>query len=223
MIVAIDGPAGSGKSSTARVLASRLGLMYLDTGAMYRAVALLFIRNKIDPESDDIEQFLAKHSIRIAFRDRSMGVFIDAEDVTSLIRTARVTELSSRVSMLPIVRTKLVAEQRRMAKEQVAVGSGVVMEGRDIGTVVFPNADIKFFLEATPRERARRRVLQIRSNNGEADFDQVLAEINERDARDVSRSASPLAKADDAMVVDTTRLSFDEQVALLERLIRERE
>jgi len=223
VIIAIDGPAGSGKSSTARALAKRLGLMYLDTGAMYRAVALLFLRNGIEPESEEIDQLLADHSIRIASIDDSMKVFIDSNDVTPFIRTAQVTELSSRVSALPLVRTKLVAEQRRMAREQVDLGSGVVMEGRDIGTVVFPNADIKFFLEAAPEERARRRVQQIRDHKGAADYDEILIEINARDSRDETRSASPLTKAKDAISVDTTSLSFNQQVAMLERLIRERE
>ncbi len=197
--------------------------MYLDTGAMYRAVALLFIRSEIEPESEKVDQLLANHSIRIAWLSDSMRVYIDSEDVTSFIRTPRITELSSRVSALPAVRTKLVAEQRKMAREQVSRGSGVVMEGRDIGTVVFPNADVKIYLGAEAEERASRRVRQIRENGGKADFDQILAEIKARDARDETRSTSPLAKADDAVYVDTTDLSFDEQVAMLEDLIRERE
>lgn len=222
MIVAIDGPAGSGKSSTARALASRLDLVYLDTGAMYRAVALLFLRNGIEPDDGNVPQLLEDHSIGMSCIDNTMRVCIDSEDVTSLIRTARVTELSSRVSTLPSVRRKLVAEQRRMAEIQLKSGRGVVMEGRDIGTVVFPAADIKFYLEANAEERARRRVLQIRDAKGDADTDQILKEIRARDERDSSRSVSPLVQAEDAIRIDTTTLSFTEQVDLMERLIRER-
>ena len=222
MIVAIDGPAGSGKSSTARLLAEKLGFLYLDTGSMYRAVALQFQRLGTVVTDDRIHQILESLSIEIVSDSSGMHVLLNGEDVTHNIRSKQVTDFSSKVSAIPEVRDKLVAEQRRMAMSAEENGSGVVMEGRDIGTVVFPDADIKFFLVAAPEERAKRRVLQKEESGETADYAQILTDIKNRDERDSTRQTSPLRQAEDAIMVDTTTLSFEEQVGIMESAIRER-
>jgi len=222
VIVAIDGPAGSGKSSTARLLAKKLGFIYLDTGSMYRAIALLFQRLGIEPGDSRIAEILDTTCIEIRYDEGVMHVLLDEEDVSDSIRSTAITELSSRISTIDVVREKLVAEQRRMAMTCEQDGGGVVMEGRDIGTVVFPDAEVKFFLVADASERARRRLLQYEESGIDADYDQILADIVDRDIRDTSRKNSPLKQAEDAKVIDTTHLSFDEQVTIMEAAIRER-
>jgi cytidylate kinase len=196
MLIAIDGPAGAGKSTVARAVADALGFTYLDTGAMYRCVALAELRGAGDPLECEIE----------------LGdeVTLDGEDVSDAIRTAEVSERASQVAARPEVRAHLVALQRDM------IGRGdYVAEGRDIGTVVAPDAELKVFLTASPEERARRRAEQLG-----VDVAQVLAEQRERDMRDTTREHSPLQPADDAQRVDTTGLSIDEVVAKIAGLVR---
>lgn len=219
MIIAIDGPAGSGKSSTARAVARELGLLYLDTGAMYRAVALAFLRAGRRATPEAAADLLAGVHIGIAYVDGDMRVFLNDEDVSAAIRQPEVGQMASRVSTLRAVRDKLVAEQRRIGRGHP---EGVVLDGRDIGTVVFPDADLKIFMVADPDVRARRRLQDLRAQGHEATFEDVLREIEGRDRQDRERDLAPLRRADDAVTLDTTGRRFDEQVQFVVQKARER-
>jgi CMP/dCMP kinase len=211
MIIAIDGPAGSGKSTLGRMLARALNLLYIDTGSMYRAIALAVIDAELDPSNTGAVADLAQHAdIDLEGDPDSLKVWLEGRDVTERIRDDDVTEMSSVVSTIPGVRRAMVARQREMGRR------GAVMNGRDIGTVVFPDADVKFFLDAVPAERAERRFKEDQLVNSDATFSQTLAEINERDRRDSTRADSPLKIADDAIVIDSTGLSID---AVFERMM----
>jgi cytidylate kinase len=206
MIIAIDGPSASGKSTLGRMLARALKLLYIDTGSMYRAVALAVIDAEIDPRDKDAVSALADE-IEIDLRGDpdSLSVLLNGHDVTNQIRTEKVTEMSSVVSTIPGVRRAMVARQRAIGKR------GAVLNGRDIGTVVFPDADVKFFLTAGPEERAERRYKEDQMTAASsATFAETLSDINERDRRDSSRADSPLKVADDAIVIDSTGKSIDE-------------
>jgi len=206
MIIAIDGPSASGKSTLGRMLARALKLLYIDTGSMYRAVALAVIDAEIDPGDKDAVSALADE-IEIDLRGDpdSLSVLLNGHDVTNQIRTEKVTEMSSVVSTIPGVRRAMVARQRAIGKR------GAVLNGRDIGTVVFPDADVKFFLTAGPEERAERRYKEDQMTAASsATFAETLSDINERDRRDSSRADSPLKVADDAIVIDSTGKSIDE-------------
>jgi cytidylate kinase len=199
-VIAIDGPAGSGKSTVARALAERLGLDYLDTGAMYRSVAFAVIQRNVDPDdADAIGSLAAKVAIEVAER-----VTVDGVDATVEIRGPEVTRLVSAVAANPLVRKEMVQRQREWAE---AHGGGVV-EGRDIGSVVFPDAELKIFLTASDEERASRRSKEVL----ELDYDEVAAAIAKRDYLDSTRAASPLTKAPDAVEIDTSTLSVEEIV-----------
>lgn len=206
-IIAIDGPAGAGKSTVARALAARLGLQYLDTGAMYRAVTWAAMRRGIDVTDVDRVAALAE-DLPLEVGDR--GVLVDGFDATIEIRSPEVTAAVSAVAANSRVRTELVKRQRRWATER----GGGVLEGRDIGSVVFPNAELKLHLTASPRVRAERRGAEIG-----ADVDRIEAEILRRDHYDSSRVDSPLVQADGSVVVDTTGLSIDEVLERIERLL----
>lgn len=204
MIIAIDGPSGSGKSTLGRMLARALNLLYIDTGSMYRAVALAAIEASLDPADKDAVADLAQRiDIDLQGDPDSLKVSLAGRDVTEQIRTETVTEMSSIVSSIPGVRRAMVARQREMGKR------GAVLNGRDIGTVVFPDADIKFFLTAAPAERAERRFQEDLLTNSSVTLEQTLAEMVERDQRDSTRADSPLKIADDAVVVDSTGLSIN--------------
>ena len=206
MIIAIDGPSGSGKSTLGRMLARALKLLYIDTGSMYRAVALATIDTEIDPADKEAVTALAE-DIEIDLRGDpdSLSVLLNGHDVTEKIRTESVTEMSSVVSTIPGVRRAMVARQRAIGKR------GAVLSGRDIGTVVFPDADVKFFLTAAPEERAERRYKEDQTTAASsATFAETLADMIERDRRDSSRADSPLKVADDAIVIDSTGKSIDE-------------
>lgn len=222
MIIALDGPAGSGKSTIARGLAARLGFLYLDTGAMYRAVALRFLELETDEKDQRADEIVASLELGIEYRTGEIAVFLGSRDVTCMIRTREVAVMSSRVSTLPTVRSKMVDEQRRIASREVDAGHGIVVEGRDIGTVVFPDADLKFYFDADPKERARRRINELKISGQSPDAAEVLREIKERDERDLSRSISPLRKADDAIVIDTTSISIEMLLDEIETIVRER-
>jgi len=222
VIIAIDGPAGSGKSTTAREVARRLGFLYLDTGAMYRAVALAFLRGGVEPGNQTALVMLPSVRLRLLPTDAGTVVQLGDEDVTAVIRSTEVTRMSSEVSALPPVREFMVAEQRRMVREHQAEGRGVVVEGRDIGTVVFPEAELKVFLTASPEERARRRVAELREGGGRAEEALVRREMADRDRNDSSRAVSPLRPASDALMLDTTALSFEAQVDRIVSMARER-
>jgi cytidylate kinase len=204
LTVVIDGPAGSGKSTIGKLLAHRLGITYIDTGAMYRAVALAAHERGVDP-ADDAGLARICRAIRLEFRGERL--FMDGRDVSEAIRTPLMDRLSSAVSARPSVREAMIGLQRRTAE-----GGGIVMEGRDIGTVVLPKVDLKFFLTADPKVRGERRYLE-RIGKGESpDLETVVTEIEKRDKNDSERELSPLKPADDATIIDTTSLSIPEVV-----------
>jgi cytidylate kinase len=208
-IIAIDGPAGAGKSSVAKMVAKELGFIYIDTGAMYRGIALKSIQQGV-PVSDiqKITTLAVSADIHFKKDGDSQQVILDDEDVTELIRSPEATRLSSPVSTIAGVRKSMVEMQRKMGAE-----GGVVMEGRDIGTVVFPDAEVKIYLTASAMERAKRRALEMAEKGVEADVEKIAAEIRERDLRDSSRAHSPLKQASDAVLVDTDNMSFEQVVA----------
>ena len=209
MIIAIDGPSGSGKTTLGRMLASALKLLYIDTGSMYRAAALAVIEAGMDPTDKSSVTALARRiEIDLKGDPDSLCVLLDGRDVTDQIRTERVTEMSSIVSTIPGVRRAMVERQRAMGKR------GAVLNGRDIGTVVFPDADIKFFLTAAPEERAERRYKEDQLTAiSNASYAETLADMIERDRRDSTRIDSPLKVADDAVVIDSTGKNIDEVFA----------
>lgn len=217
-ILAIDGPAGAGKSTVARLAAQRLGFTYIDTGAMYRGVALSALRGGIDP--DDGER-LTDAARRLTFEFREVEgerrLFLDGEDVSRAIREPQVSGAASQVAAVSGVRSALVAAQRAMG-----AAGGVVMEGRDIGTVVFPDAEVKVYLDASPEERARRRHLELKGRGHDVPLEQLAREIAERDTRDSNRADSPLRAAEDAIRLPTDGLSIDQVVERLVTMVREK-
>jgi cytidylate kinase len=214
VVVAIDGPAGAGKSTVAKRLAERLGFTYIDTGAMYRAVALWAQRRKVEPDDRHrMEQLAIAAEIEL-----SPGrIRLNGEDVTEAIRAPGVSSGASRVAVIPGVRRAMVAKQRAIGER-----SSVVMEGRDIGTVVFPDADVKIFLDAKPRERVRRRLEEVRAKGEEVAEDALAAEIKERDQRDSTRADAPLAQAPDAVYLDSTSLAVEEVEEAILKIVRSR-
>ncbi len=216
LIIAIDGPVGSGKSTAARLLAARLGYQYIDSGAMYRALAWRALRAGLSLSDEEGLRRLA-HTMTIAFERSSdrLLVLVDGQEVSRQIREPDVEQASSQISTLAEVRRVMVAQQRKMA-----VRGGVVMDGRDIGTVVFPDADVKFYLDARLEERARRRHLETRATRETKGVEDVTEQIRLRDARDTRRRESPLRKAEDAVMIDTTNLSPSQVVAAMRERIR---
>ncbi len=203
--IAMDGPAGSGKSTVARRIAERLGLLYLDSGAMYRAVTLLAIADRLPADSPKlIEQVKACH---IEFRDNGKTILLNAEDVSVQIRTPPVNRLVADVAKIPEIRKEIVRHQQRIGAE-----GSIIAEGRDLTTIVFPNADFKFYLDASVTERAKRRLADLQAQNVDITLAAVEAEIRERDEKDTTREHSPLRTADDAIIVDTTDTTIDEVV-----------
>jgi len=208
MIIAIDGPAATGKSTSAKLLSQKLGFTYLDTGAMYRCVTLLVLRNNVEINNHSRLDFLLKRfQLDIKRNEKDYLFFLDGEDVSKEIRSTNVTDNASAVSALPSVRRKLVSIQRKIAENQDSV-----VEGRDIGTVVFPNADVKFFIVADTIVRAKRRQLDLKKLGEKKTIDSLVKEIHERDNCDSQRKISPLSKAVDAIEVNTTNTTIDEQV-----------
>ncbi len=215
LIVAIDGPSGAGKSTLSKALAKRTGYINIDTGAMYRSVALLASRQQIDVDDEEaLRDLCAELSIEFVREAEQERVIVNGEDVTQAIRTPEVSLLTSKVAACPAVRQALVGLQRQMGE-----AGGVVLEGRDIGTVVFPQAQVKFFLSATAEERGRRRYDELRTKGLEVDLQQTIAEVEARDAADSARELAPLKRADDAIDIDSTRMSIDEVLAEMLRII----
>jgi cytidylate kinase len=220
IIIAIDGPSGAGKSTLGRRLARELNLLYVDTGAMYRAAALAVVAANVNAtDADEVARIAAAARIELAGDPDSLRVLLDGRDVSAEIRSEQITRLSSVISAIPAVRRDHVRRQREMG----AQGGGVVLDGRDIGTVVFPQADVKFFLTAVPEERAKRRFDEDHRTEPDLTFQETLDDINTRDERDSTRADSPLRIAEDAVVIDTTDLSIEQVFARMLEVVRERE
>ena len=215
--IAIDGPSGAGKSSLARRCASELGFLYVDTGAIYRTVGLAAYRRGLDRRDEAvIAAMLPQLEIRMAYNESGeQCMYLDGEDVSREIRLPEISICASDVSALPAVRAFLLEMQRKMARE-----NNVIMDGRDIGTVVLPNAELKIFLTASAEARAQRRMKELEAKGVEANFDEVLRDIRYRDEQDSSRAAAPLKAAEDAVLVDTTEIGFEESFEKLCSIIR---
>ena len=216
LIIAIDGPSGSGKSTTARAVARTLDYLYIDTGAMYRAVGLAVLRAGCAVDDDTLGRLLQDIRIGLERSGDEQRTMLNGEDVSKTIRTQEVAEMASAVAVLPSVRTALVAQQRDIGKS-----GAIVMDGRDIGTNVFPDAHVKIFMTADAAERARRRVAELQQRGQQAEFDEVLAQMRERDARDAEREIAPLKRAEDAIDLDTSGLTIEEQSARVVEIVRQ--
>lgn len=220
MIIAIDGPSGAGKSTLGKMLAKKLNLLYLDTGAMYRAVGLAVLQAGVKFEDKEKIAEIAENSvIKLVGEPENLQIFLDGKDVSTDIRTNEVGQAASIVSTISEVRRILVEHQRALGANS---SNGAVLDGRDIGSVVFPNADIKFFLTAKPEARARRRYEEDLEKGRAASYEQTFAEIKERDERDVSREDSPLTISEDAVVIDTSELNLSEVFGQMMRVIEEK-
>ena len=206
--IAIDGPAGSGKSTVARRIAEKLGLLYLDSGAMYRAVTLLALQEGLAADSPTLIDCVK--ACHIEFTDNGRTILLDAEDVSVQIRTPAVNRLVADVAKIPEIRHEIVKHQQRIGAE-----GSIIAEGRDLTTIVFPNADFKFYLDASVKERAKRRLAELQTQNENATLAAVETEIRERDEKDTTREHSPLRAADDAIVVDTTDKTIEEVIDLI--------
>jgi len=214
LVIAIDGPSGAGKSTTARLLAERLGYIYIDTGAMYRAIGWKAKREGIDPADEQgLAWLCSRTEVTIKKDNKAPSFFVDGIDVSGEIRTPEMGMLASAVSKSPAVRGRLLTLQRELGES-----GGVVMDGRDIGTVVFPDADMKFYLDASAEERGRRRYLELRAKGMNVDRGRITQEIEERDRQDSGREIAPLKQADDALLIDSSSMSIDE---VLSRMISE--
>ncbi|WP_447970512.1 (d)CMP kinase [Nitrospira sp. M1] len=219
LLITIDGPAGVGKSTVAKKLAVRLGYTYLDTGALYRGVAWKVRSSNIDPgDSDQVAELLASTKLELAAREHTLSVFVDAQDVTRELRSLDVSQLASTVAALPQVRHWLLPIQRNFSAD-----GGIVVEGRDMGTKVFPQADVKFFLDADPEIRISRRYRELQTDDQQKNLDDVRREMTIRDDRDRSREVSPLIPATDAMMIDTSNLSIDQVLDHLTEVVSARQ
>ena len=214
-IVAIDGPAGSGKGTITRIVGEKLKLVNIDTGATFRCVALNMIQKNVSiNDEENLEKLLKEIDIEIKTNGK---IYLNGEDVTKRIRENDVNSLVSPISVIPMVRNRLLEIQRKIAK-----GKDVIMEGRDIGTVVFPNADVKIYLDATAEERAKRRVLQNKENGIASSYNEVLEGIKDRDKRDSTRKIAPLKRAEDAIYVDTTNMNIENVVKEIVNIIKDK-
>ena len=217
--IAIDGPAGAGKSTIAKQLAKDLGYIYVDTGALYRAVGYYMDKQGVDLGAEDqVVPRLGELTAELKYIDGEQRVLVNGEDVTQKIRTPKMSMAASKVSALPAVRDFLFELQRKIARE-----NDVIMDGRDIGTVVLPDAQVKIYLTASPQERARRRHAELLQKGEKASFEEVLADIVERDYNDSHRAVAPLRQAQDAILVDTTHLDLEKSVERIHQLIKERQ
>lgn len=209
--ICLDGPSGAGKSTVAKEVARRLGIMYLDTGATFRALAVKAMRVDLDMTDDKkLTAFLDGTDVSLAFSDGKMTVLLDGEDVTGVIRENGVSKIASDISAYPKTREKLMKDWRKIARE-----NDVIMDGRDIGTVVLPDAKFKFYLTADSRERARRRCEELKVKGEIVDIDEIQRQIEQRDYNDSTRKTAPLKQADDAMLVDSTNISANEVVEII--------
>ncbi|GJL62482.1 MAG: cytidylate kinase [Nitrospirales bacterium] len=219
MLITIDGPAGVGKSTVAKKLAARLGYTYLDTGSLYRGVAWKVRSSQVDPaDSKQVEDLLSTTKLELTVREHTLSVFVDAQDVTHELRSLEVSQLASTVAALPQVRQWLLPIQRGFANE-----GGIVVEGRDMGTKVFPHADVKFFLDADPDIRISRRYRELHADDQQKNWDDLRREMTTRDDRDRSRDVAPLIPAPDAMMIDTSNLSIAQVLDHLTEVISARQ
>ncbi len=218
LIVAIDGPAGSGKSTSAKLIAKKLGFLYIDTGAMYRAITYLAIENNVLQNNDAIIQLAKNAGLDLEFNNGETHVYTNGKEITDKIRTREVNSKVSDISKIEGVRKALVDRQRELAEKN----NGIVMEGRDIGTVVFPNADVKIFLTASIDERASRRTKEYEEKGVHISLEEIKSNIEQRDKIDSTRDVSPLVKALDAIEVDTSNISIQEQVDIILRVIQQK-
>ena len=215
--IAIDGPSGAGKSTLSRKLAAELGFIYVDTGAMYRTIGLYVCRNKIDPQDHaSVKKVLDKIEVSLRFIDGEQHVYLNGEDVSADIRLHEVSQYASLVSAIPEVRRFLFEMQQKLAAE-----NNVNMDGRDIGTVVLPNAELKIFLTASAEDRANRRYKELVERGQDVDYDQILADVVKRDEQDMNRDVAPLKPADDSVILDTTGFGFEQSLALLIKTAKE--
>ena len=218
LVIAIDGPSGAGKSTVSRLLAERLGYVQIDTGAMYRAVALLMSRAGIEPDAGEAMQlFCDTVDIRLNSVDGCLSVIANGQDVTDQIRTPQISLLTSRISALKPVREAMMRAQRAMG-----ASGGVVLEGRDIGTVVFPDADLKFFLSASPEERGKRRFAELTAKGESVTLAETIEAVSQRDQQDSEREIAPLRQADDAIAIDSSSLGIEEVLGSMESFVREK-
>ncbi len=217
--VAIDGPSGAGKSSISKAVAKEMGYIYIDTGAMYRTLAYKALKLGIDinGSSEAVEEMLGDTLVDICHCDDGQHMFADGEDVTAYIRTPQVSMGASDIAKNPFVRQWLLELQRNFARN-----NNCIMDGRDIGTVVLPDANVKIFLTASPEARAHRRLAELREKGSDISFEQVLEDMVKRDANDASRSCAPLKKADDAVLIDTSDLDFEQSVAAVTEVIKQK-
>ena len=216
--VAIDGPAGAGKSTLARRLAAELGYIYVDTGAMFRTIGLYALRAGKDPKDNEaVNALLPEISLKFAFIGGEQHIYLNGEDVSTAIRTEEVGMAASAVGANPEVRAFLLGMQRDMAKTQ-----DVLMDGRDIGTVVLPDATVKIFLTASPEARATRRWKEYQQKGGEVSYEEVLADVRQRDYQDTHRAAAPLRQADDAQLLDTSEMNFEQSLEAMKKMIVEK-
>lgn len=221
MIIAIDGPSGAGKSTLGKMLAKHFDLLFLDTGAMYRAVGLAVSRAGVAPaDVEQVVEIARRAEIDLIGEPDALFVRLNGEDATAAIRTGEIGQLASRVSAIPEVREILVAKQRELGR---LAPHGAVLDGRDIGTVVFPNADVKFFLTARPEDRARRRFEEDLEKGRDVTFEETFRQIKERDERDLNREDSPLKAAEDAILIDTSQMSEPEVFAAMLEEIKKKE
>lgn len=214
--VAIDGPAGAGKSTISKGAAKELGFIYVDTGALYRTIALCAVRNGIIDNSEEVVKMLGEIEVRLGFENGVQCVYLNGEEVSPYIRTPEISMGASKVSAIPKVREYLLDLQRNIAKE-----NNVIMDGRDIGTVVLPNAECKIFLTATPECRAKRRYKELIEKGEDVKYEDVLADVNERDYNDSHREIAPLKPSEESVIADTSELTLDESVALIVKIIKE--
>ncbi|NVN91938.1 MAG: (d)CMP kinase [Desulfuromonadales bacterium] len=218
LVIAIDGPSGAGKSTIAHLLAKRLGYLQIDTGAMYRAVAVLISRTALDlADLDAVQRFCADLNVRLETVAGCQKVFANGQEVTSQIRTAEVSVMTSRISALKPVRDALLLAQREMGRD-----GGVVLEGRDIGTVVFPDADLKFFLTASPEVRGKRRYDEMIARGEQVTLRETIEAAVQRDAQDTQRDIAPLKQADDAIAIDSSDIGIEDVVDRMEAFVREK-
>lgn len=217
LIIAIDGPAGSGKSTTAKLVAQKLGFIYIDTGAMYRSITYMALKNNLLDNTDALTAAVKKVKIRLSYENECTRVFLDEEDVTDAIRSPEINANVSYVSAIGPIREEMIKLQRSMGDHD-----GVVMEGRDIGTVVFPDADLKVFMVAALQTRAQRRFEELTLRGRKADLNDVKDNLESRDTIDSSREVNPLMKAEDAIEVDTTHVTIEDQVNMIVNLARKK-